>query len=668
MTHARALAVSCAVLVATMLGTTRAAHASLTQLTQSTQIFANPTLIKFDAAYDPTNKVYLVVWGKTQPGPITGIFLNAQGQPISAGFDLSVFNGFTSGWARVVYGAQSGFMVTYTKSFGNPVSAVTLYARFLRYNPNAPSTPTYGSGEIEVQQLGPGHPGSDEGIGYVSSTGTYISAFWVNPAFPQSYIKGVRPEGLTTGPIPVSDGTDGSSDPEVSCDPASNRCLVVGFSWGTPFMVNGRYTGASWGRMIDGTTLQPIAGTNTYISGGARAENQGLAWSPAANQFVVGWVQGYDEILGRSVDPNFGQSSPYIIRTGSGTTNGNDCSYGYGQLNHAITANTGTGTLAAAAVDWCGRAWIQELNANGTPTADFKLVDGLVTIENNPVVVANNEDKHYLFLHNYQVTAPRSVLYGATGPGGNPNPNPNPNPQPTPVTIDLSPVSTPNGSWFLAEGAASGTAGGFQTYYLLANEHAVPVWIHAYYSSDDGRVIEKNYTVPAGSRFTIDLRAEVGAGSFATVFQSRTPGADVFVERSMYWGNNFEGSTGATAVKSLSGTWAFAEGSRGGEYFRNYFLLFNPLQTPAGVTANFYLASGAVVTKTFTVGAQGRYTLDANLIQELAGLDFSTTFTSTGGIVAERAMYWSTLRSCRRTASCITAVTRWRPTRETRSI
>jgi hypothetical protein len=84
----------------------------------------------------------------------------------------------------------------------------------------------------------------------------------------------------------------------------------------------------------------------------------------------------------------------------------------------------------------------------------------------------------------------------------------------------------------------------------------------------------------------------------------------------------------------------FAEGSRGGEYFMNFFLLFNPLPSAATVNARFYLPNGAVAYKSYTVPPQGRLTLNANLIPELGGQDFSTAFVSNSPIVAERAMYW----------------------------
>ena len=124
------------------------------------------------------------------------------------------------------------------------------------------------------------------------------------------------------------------------------------------------------------------------------------------------------------------------------------------------------------------------------------------------------------------------------------------------------------------------------------------------------------------------------------MFQSQTPGQDIFVERSVYFGPNLEGSTVGTATKSLSQTWHFAEGSRGGEYFANYFLLFNPTQTAINVNATFFLAQGGPSCRTFQIAPQSRFTVNAADIPELAGEDFSSTFTADGGFVAERAMYW----------------------------
>ena len=146
----------------------------------------------------------------------------------------------------------------------------------------------------------------------------------------------------------------------------------------------------------------------------------------------------------------------------------------------------------------------------------------------------------------------------------------------------------PNGSWFLAEGAESGTPSGFPTYYLVANENATPVDVRAWFAGDNGAL--KNGVHGGGAEpHTISLPAS--ATGFAAVFQSTTPGRDIFVARSIYWGNNFEGSTGVSAIKGLATSWFFAEGLRGGELFDNFFLVFNPLPAPTTVDVPFLTAA-----------------------------------------------------------------------------
>jgi hypothetical protein len=125
------------------------------------------------------------------------------------------------------------------------------------------------------------------------------------------------------------------------------------------------------------------------------------------------------------------------------------------------------------------------------------------------------------------------------------------------------------------------------------------------------------------------------------VFQSQTAGYNVSVERSMYMGPNFEVSTGERAMWSLSAGWTFAEGSRGGELFDNFFLVFNPLPYPVGLLFKFHRSDGVVVERWYVLEARSRMTVNAGAIPELANQDFSTVITTSGsGVVAERAMYW----------------------------
>ena len=106
----------------------------------------------------------------------------------------------------------------------------------------------------------------------------------------------------------------------------------------------------------------------------------------------------------------------------------------------------------------------------------------------------------------------------------------------------------------------------------------------------------------------MSLGAEAGPGAFSAVFQSQAPGGDIDVERSMYFGPNFEVSTAERGSHVLSTLWVFAEGSRGGELFDNFFLFFNPHPWTATVSAHFYRPDGGgacAATVHHSVGAPG---------------------------------------------------------------
>jgi hypothetical protein len=188
----------------------------------------------------------------------------------------------------------------------------------------------------------------------------------------------------------------------------------------------------------------------------------------------------------------------------------------------------------------------------------------------------------------------------------------------------------------MAEGVAGEQS--FNSYYLVVNEHPNPVSVRAYFADSNGNVKMTTFDVPARSRHTLDLGDIIGAGTYASVFQSLTPGQNIFVERSVYFGPNMEGSTLGTATQVLNDTWYFAEGSRGGELFANYFLLFNPTQNPITVYGTYYPSHGGTVVRAYTIAPQARHTVNAADIGELAGKDFSSTFTGDGQFVAERAM------------------------------
>jgi hypothetical protein len=86
--------------------------------------------------------------------------------------------------------------------------------------------------------------------------------------------------------------------------------------------------------------------------------------------------------------------------------------------------------------------------------------------------------------------------------------------------------------------------------------------------------------------------------------------------------------------------WMFAEGSRGGELFDNFFLLYNPLGSPVTAYVTYAMANGGIVRRAYAIPAGRRLTLAANEVPELAGQDFSVVVETATGIIAERSMYW----------------------------
>ena len=90
----------------------------------------------------------------------------------------------------------------------------------------------------------------------------------------------------------------------------------------------------------------------------------------------------------------------------------------------------------------------------------------------------------------------------------------------------------------------------------------------------------------------------------------------------------------------LSNTWTLPEGATG--FFAERLALANPDSTPADVTLTFLRpAPSTPITRTYSLLPYGRTTIDVNAVAGLGQADVSTVITAnTGGVVAERTMFW----------------------------
>lgn len=583
-----------------------------------------------DVAYDPVNDVYLVV-----SGPMThGRFLTADGVPLGGDFYVSASGAYNQ-TPRVAYSSGlGGFLVTWLDLRSNPNFA-QVWGRLVKFG--AGGAPVFPAGDFLIGAPVPGVDGErGAAVAYSTLSQRFLVVFhqYGGGGVPANDIRGqlVADNGsLVGGVINVTFDNHFQGEVGVSYSPASNQFLVGYrhfYEPSGPATIQVRTVNADTGAL--GTPVDLTAAVNTNVPE--------IAYNTSTNQFFVGWWQA-NSYYGRFVAPDgsvIGNAFPFVVNYG-----------GYDSLG--IAYNGVSGTFFAVFHGRAPSGFPQEdtgaqVSGTGTPDVEFDVTQTGNQLGNfNPRIAAHASRKEWTMVTStgFAVVSGQRIKTLNTGTG----PPPPPPPPPPTTVIDLSPTAAPNGSWFLAEGVESGTPDGFHTFYLLANENDVPVQVRAYFASDSGTVTARDYTIGPRSRTTISLADAAGAGAFGAVFQSRTINSDIFVARSIYFGNNLEGSTGAEATKTLGGVWLFAEGSRGGELFDNFFLLFNPTQAPVTASFTFARADGVNVQREYTVAPQRRLTVYANQIPELAGQDFSTTIQSAGGVIAERAMYWRLIGS-----------------------
>lgn len=203
------------------------------------------------------------------------------------------------------------------------------------------------------------------------------------------------------------------------------------------------------------------------------------------------------------------------------------------------------------------------------------------------------------------------------------------------VASDVLPAP-PSGSaqTYYAEGAA-----GFFDYRLaVLNTASAETWLNVSFLREGGTPVNRSYSIAANRRLTISAAdvPEVVGTSFGAVVSAP---ASVVSERTMRWRmNGADGATGAKALTAPSTTWYLAEGNAG--FFDTYILLVNPSASSTTATVDFLLDGGGVVSRTYTLNGNARFTVWTNQLAELHMRSFATRVQSAVPILVERAMYF----------------------------
>jgi hypothetical protein len=211
-------------------------------------------------------------------------------------------------------------------------------------------------------------------------------------------------------------------------------------------------------------------------------------------------------------------------------------------------------------------------------------------------------------------------------------------------------IEAPSTTWYLAEGS---TAGPFSLFYLLQNPNAVTVTASISFLRPAGNApVVRSYSLPPNSRTTVPVDSaapELASTDVSGVISATQP---IIVERAMYLdrpGQPFAAGHESAGVTAPSNNWFLAEGATGA-FFEMFVLIANPNPTATNVSVDYLLTTGTVLTKTYTVAANSRFTIWVDEEQfpnlsgnrALASVSCSMRVRSTNNvpIIVERAMWW----------------------------
>jgi hypothetical protein len=199
----------------------------------------------------------------------------------------------------------------------------------------------------------------------------------------------------------------------------------------------------------------------------------------------------------------------------------------------------------------------------------------------------------------------------------------------------------PAKEWHFAEGC---TREGFDEWLTIENPGSSAGRVSVSYLLETGEVKVQKVVAPARARTTLNVNDLCGPGHDVSAIVRCNQ--DIVVERPMYFQYHGAWGGGHDVAGALqpSTKWCFGEGTTRSNaedgYYEEWLCLQNPGASPASVTIDYLLESGAPVTRRYSLAPTSRTTVD--VMREVGpGHDVSAVVRSATPIVAERPMYFS---------------------------
>lgn len=384
----------------------------------------------------------------------------------------------------------------------------------------------------------------------------------------------------------------------------------------------------------------------------AAAENVRLAWDPAPQPTVAGYVLHYGtqpSIYTQRVDVGLN-----LYREVAGLTPG--VTY-YFAVEAYATDGTRSALSAPIAV---------KVDSNGSAPLTYRLTEGAtgsffgmdvaLTNPNDvhaPVVVSFRRADGQVISHS-ETLGPRSHrLLRVNGIAGVQDAAVSTTVQSTsalPLLVERtmawpaasptaahaeSAVPAPSRTWYFADGQH----GHAETQLLISNDNTSTAAVSVTFLREGRSPVVQSYKVPAGARLAVSSGSVSGlsGNSFATVVEADRP---VTAERALYFAkDNWRGGHVSAGVTTASSSWFYAGGVTN-DNTDTYLLLANPNRTRAKIVVTYVLQDGKTVSTTHWLKEERRLTI--NTRQEgsrLKNARFHIEVTSDIPVVSERTVY-----------------------------
>lgn len=424
-------------------------------------------IIGTDVAYDPGNKIYLVVGGY---GEVYGGFVNTSGDLVAPVFRIGTasrsgaFGVFPKAqFSPDLNGGRGGFLVAWQRNDGTAVHSVVIaYPGGAATQENVVSDPSWGSTDGRFRTA----------IAYSASSRKFLVAWTVNYGIQGRFLD---TSGTPVGPVMqlVEAGT--CLNASLAWNPATND-----FGLAYAGIAGGGWIGFRLVRASDGQLSSP-----TVFGWSKGTFNADVDVNPSTSHYVIGWSIA-PGAFGAELDASGKLIEQRLLSYRLGTPTSFDLAY-----------SRGTGTFLAVSEDLESReVAATELDGAGVPMqVAVGITDGASTKGGSysPMVIGRSDAKQWNISYSRNLdTVTNQVVSAGAAPG----------PAPLKVTISSS-VSGPvmEGTPITWTGNASGGTGPLQykfvrysgstgwsvaqdyttkntyTWFPAAGSHAVQVWV-----------------------------------------------------------------------------------------------------------------------------------------------------------------------------------------------